>query len=124
MKFIKISTDQKTTVEEFPGKQAEVYKFLGEQVGGFFEVVNTRTINECLGRDIRMIVNEEGLIYDMEVNSMGCFLYCGVIVGDVIIGREIKTSEGPDIGGLTEDDVERVLEFVKAIRPRILVVSI
>lgn len=58
-----------------------------------------------------MIVDEEGVIKDLPVNTIGCYFYnisrhgCP-IVGDMILGLLV----GPDITGLGDRDAEQWME--------------
>ena len=84
---------------------APLYKAIGEAVGGTIEIVRPRG----LARPFVMIVNDEGLLLELPLNRIGSILYethkhGSPIVGNVVIMKEGMTSNGPDILGL--DDIE------------------
>ena len=59
--------------------------------------------------NIIMLVDEEGKFAGKDVNYIASILYpdfYDLIVGDVILASIIYTDDGPDIGGLNDDDVE------------------
>ncbi len=87
----------------------EIYGLIGCD---FFETVR------IIFTDIIMMLDESGKIKDppKPVNPRASMLYSGLqygdyIVGDVLIGKEIWTSEGPDIGGLPHILLEGLLKI-------------
>lgn len=102
-KGIVISTDGKSVVREF---EEPLYMTVGEAVGGCIEIVRPVRLPE----PYRMIVNDAGLLMDLPASLTGCWLYGtdihgARIVGDVVLMKMVWTSEGPDIGGLTDQDI-------------------
>ena len=84
-----------------------LYQTVGEVVGGYIEHVNPR----LLEAPFCMIVNEEGLLLKLPVNTVGSFLYETLrhgwpIVGTIVIMKDGFTDEGPDIIGLSDDDIK------------------
>lgn len=111
MKGIVITTKNEMRVQEF---SEPAYKSIGDAVGGYFEVV--RPVR--LKRPYCMIVNEEGMILDLPINSFGSFLYGTDYHGNVILGDIIFLKEGinidgePDLLGLNGQDIEYLCEMV------------
>lgn len=105
-KGLVITTDGREYARSFG---APLYKTLGEVVGGWIEVVHPMNLPE----PYRMIVNEEGLNLGLPMNAVGSWLYGtqhhgAEIVGDLVIMKEVWTDEGPDIGGLTDEELENL----------------
>ena len=77
----------------------DLLRFLYQEIGcSSIENVYTNLGN---GKErIIMIVDEEGLLKDdPEPNLTGCGIYNGMIVGNLIIGREVIRDGEPDFGG-------------------------
>lgn len=97
-----IHEDGRLEVQEYA---EPLYKTLGKTVHGWIEVVQIRRLPERY----LMIVNEEGLLMGLQSNPIAGWLYAGgFIVGPAVIVQRVMTDDGPDIGLLTEDDVEDV----------------
>ena len=106
MKGIVITTDQKMTVQEF---SSPLYKTVGAVVDGPIEMVVPRG----LSRPYCMIVNENGLLMDLRINPIGSWLYGTYahghpILGTIVIMKTGMTPDGPDIIGLTDDEIETI----------------
>ena len=99
-----IHEDGSLEVQEY---SEPLYKTLGETVHGWIEVVQVLRLPERY----LMIVNEEGLLLSMDSNPIAGWLYAGGhIAGPAVILQRVWTEDGPDIGLLTEEDVEDVKE--------------
>lgn len=110
MKGIVVTTNNKATVREFT---SPLFESVGDAVGGFIEVVHPRG----LPQPYCMVVNEEGLLRGLPYNAHGSLLYGTPdhghpIVGDIVIMQEGWTDEGPDIVGLSDDDVGRIITLL------------
>lgn len=104
MKGIVITPENEISVKDFG---TPLYQTVGEIVGGWIEHVNPR----LLDAPFCMIVNEEGLLKNLPVNPVGCFLYETLkhgwpIVGTIVIMKDSLTDEGLDIIGLTDKDID------------------
>lgn len=114
MKGIVITTTNEVRVQEF---SKPTYKSLEDAVGGYFEVV--RPVR--LKRPYCMVVNEEGMILGLPINSFGSFLYGtdyhgNVILGDIVFLKEGINSDGePDLLGLDEQEVKHMCDMVSAV---------
>ena len=112
MKGIVITTDNKVGVRQFG---LPLYKTVGKVVGGYIEIVHPKG----LPKPYIMIVNEEGLLRDLPLNKTGGFLYQTYIhgypiVGDIVIMKIEESSDGPDVVGLSDSDIQRLMpEFLK-----------
>lgn len=112
MKGIVITTKNEMRVQEL---SKPAYKSLEDAVGGYFEVV-------CpvrLKRPYRMIVNEEGVLLNLPINSFGSFLYGtdyrNPILGDIVLVKEGIDSDGErDILGLDDQDIKYLRDMVSA----------
>ena len=80
--------------------------------GGFYEIVRCQN----LPKNILMLVDDEGAIKGLPINPLATLLYDEVIRGKAIIMREYRNQDGePDITGLTEYDLNRVLSAIQQI---------
>lgn len=141
MKIIKITTDNEISVHDFPagtcqeqneairrmiGPRCELYehvmpKRLYTELGGSNRV--GREKGSCVG----MLVDEEGLSRDMDVNTVGSYLYeadkhGNCIVGTILIIGEQWTNEGIDFCGISEQQFgllyPKLEKLVKKARDR------
>lgn len=106
MKGIVVTTDCEVRIEDFGDP---LYKTVGSAVGGYIEHVRPMR----LACPFCMIVNEEGRLQNLPVNSLGSFLYGAdqhgePIVGDIVIMKDGYRDGEPDIIGLEDAEVEKV----------------
>lgn len=104
MKGIVVTTDNIMTVQEF---SVPLYKTVGAAVGGYIKRVKPRGLPE----PFCMIVNEEGLLLELEENTLGSVLYGTPTHGQPIVGNIVLMKDGyrngePDIVGLEEKEIE------------------
>lgn len=108
MKTLKITTDNKISVVDVNFND---FKAIQQAIGGYFENVKALKLWDYFKAPVVMIVDEEGVIKDLPVNTIGCYFYnisrhgC-LIVGDMILGLLV----GPDITGLGDRDAEQWME--------------
>lgn len=113
MKGLVITTKNEVRVQEFP---EPTRKSIGDAVGGYFEVV--RPVR--LKRPYCMVVNEEGVILKLPINSFGSFLYGAdyhgnPILGDIVLLKEGIDSNGErDILGLDGQDIKYLCDMVSS----------
>jgi hypothetical protein len=110
MKGIVLTTDEKMLVKDFA---EPLYKSLGEQVGGFIEVVRPRGLD----KPYCFVCNEEGIRMDLPLNIMGSLWYGTLehghpIVGNIVVLKQGMTDDGHDIVGLEEDDIRKIKQIV------------
>lgn len=103
MKGILITTDNALEVRDFG---APLHKTLSEAVDGYIEIVHPMG----LASPLVMIVNDEGLLRGLPMNSVGSKLYGmhihgNPIVGNIVIMKTGWTDDGPDIVGLDEKEI-------------------
>ena len=118
-KAIKVTTDLQITIQEIEVKNGSMLKGLQKIVGGGIEIVHPRRLE----RPLLMVVNDEGLIYDLPVNPIGSYLY-GMdqhghpILGDIAILQEGLRDGEPDVLGLPDDAAEDITrQLNEAFRP-------
>lgn len=114
MKGIVITTKNEMRVQEF---SEPVHRSIGDAVGGWIEVVHPKRLEYpyC------MVVNEEGVLRKLPINSFGSFLY-GTdthgwpIAGDAVLMKEGYNSDGElDILGLDEQDIKYLCDMVSSV---------
>lgn len=110
MKGIVITASNEISVREFT---SPLYESIGKVVGGWIAVVRPMGLT----RPFCMIVNEEGLLLELAYNAVGSYLYetrkhGSPILGNIVIMKEGMTPEGPDIIGLTNDEVKALKEIL------------
>ena len=91
-----------------------LHETVGKAVGGWFEIVHPVGMK----RPFVMLVNEEGLLLNLDVNALGSFLYGTLahghpIVGDIVIMKEGFVDGEPDIVGLTDQEADAFMELFK-----------
>lgn len=103
-KGIVITAKDEISIREF---DRPLYQSVGEAVGGYIEIVHPIGLN----RPFVMIVNEEGLLLNLELNALGSLMYGTLahgnpIVGDLVVMKEGWTEDGPDLVGLTDEEAQ------------------
>lgn len=102
MKGIVITAKDEMEIRDFA---EPLYQTVGEAVDGWIEIVHPVGIK----RPFVMIVNEEGLLHDLEMNALGSLLYGTLVHGQPIVGNIVIMKEGfadgePDIIGLEDQE--------------------
>lgn len=134
MKLIKISTDMKLTIHDFPegsyleqnkvlrsliGRNCELYehvmpKRLYKELGGISK------IDEEPGNCVSMLIDEEGLLKKLPFNVVGSWLYetdvhgCP-IVGNILIVGERWAEDGIDFCGIAEEQFKHLYPKLKEL---------
>lgn len=91
------------------------YDVIREAVGGWYEHVLPRR----LPQPYCMMVNEEGLLQNLPINTLGSYLYQTYVHGSPIVGNIIILKEGyyqgeRDVVGLTEEEARRLADRFSA----------
>ena len=116
MKLLKISTDSTISVVDISGHTGPFHQKLSAELGvDSIEHVNARSLMQpyCL------YIDEEGLLKEsVKVNPIASYLYGYLehsqkIVGDVLIGKNVMTEEGPDWGCLKDGDVQALIDMFR-----------
>ena len=115
MKGIVITTDNEMSIRDFT---SPLHESIGAVVGGWIELVHPRG----LSHPYCMIVNEEGLIEQLDFNAVGSFLYQtyihgSPILGNIVIMKHGFTEDGPDIVGLDDGDISYLTQYIRKIYP-------
>ena len=113
MKGIVITTDLEISVREFTEPP---YKSIGEAVGGYIEVVHPMGLKE----PFCMVVNEEGLLKKLPLNTIGSFWYGTQFHGHPIAGDIVLLKEGLvgceiDFIGLDDAEIESITAEIVSI---------
>ena len=94
------------------------YEVIREAVGGYYELVRPRGLQEpyC------MMVNEEGLLLGLPLNPLGCYLYGTMVHGAPIVGNIMILKLGgyagePDVVGMTDDEAQRLGDQFVRVNP-------
>ena len=114
MKGIVVTTNNTMRVQEF---SEPAHRSIGDAVGGWIEIVHPMRLEQpyC------MIVNEEGVLLNLPINTFGSFLYGmdyhgNPILGDIVLLKEGINSDGePDILGLDEQEIKHMCDMVSAV---------
>ncbi len=71
-----------------------------------------------------ILIDEEGRIKEEapKINWIASFWYGAnvhgqPICGDIVIMKDIMTNDGPDIGGLTEDEARNLVDMIRHVWP-------
>jgi len=118
MKVLKVTTDNVVSTVELVEPH---WKSMGDEVGGHFERVNPR----LLEKPYCFLCNESGLLQELPINLVGSVMYGFLehgqpIVGDIIFMREDFGPDGPDLFGLSDDDISYLLGSIAAIAERVV----
>ena len=114
MKGLVVTTEKTMRVQEF---SEPVHRSIGDAVGGWIEVVHPKRLEYpyC------MVVNEEGVLLKLPINSFGSFLY-GTdthgwpVAGNAVLMKEVYNSDGElDILGLDEQDIKHMCDMVSSV---------
>lgn len=111
MKGLVVTAKKTMRVQEF---SEPAHLSIGDAVGGWIEIVHPVRLEQpyC------MIVNEEGVLLNLPINSFGSFLYGmdyhgNPILGDIVLVKEGIDSDGErDILGLDEQDIKGLCDMV------------
>ena len=111
MKGIVCTTKDELEIRDFA---EPLHETVGKAVGGWIEIVHPVGMK----RPFVMIVNEEGLLLNLDINALGSFLYGTLahghpIVGDIVIMKEGFVDGEPDIVGLTDQEADVFMELFK-----------
>lgn len=106
MKGVVVTTDLDVYIQDFA---QPLYETVGKVVGGYIERVQPM----LLERPYCMLVNEEGLLLGLPINTAGCALYRTDIHGSPIVGNIVIMQLGccngeHDIVGLSDEDAEDI----------------
>lgn len=129
MKLIKISTDMELTTHEFPdGTITEQNKAIRDLIGGkcdtyehvmpvrlYADLHHKSRPTKVSGQCVSMLIDECGLINELELNLIGSYLYGtdlhgNPIVGDILFVGEEWGNDGIDFCGI-EESVFKTLEL-------------
>ena len=102
MKGIVITTEDSVAIRELGDHPAPA---IHEIVGGHFEIVKPVGLKQ----PFVMLVNDEGLLLDLELNAIGSVLYGTLahghpIVGNIVIMKLGYTVDGLDVVGLKDQE--------------------
>jgi malonyl CoA-acyl carrier protein transacylase len=113
MKAIKITTDDEISVVDI---HEPTLKGMQKEVDGYIQTVRGYNLNDLdvpEKRNLLMIVNEDGLNKELLYNEIAADLADDYIVGDVLIMAEGFVNGDPDIVGLTDEQVNALVEVFK-----------
>lgn len=105
-----IQVDPHCKIEVHHCQEQDFFHYCQEAVEGMVEVVYPQSFP----KGYMMLVNESGLVLHKEFNPLGSVLYGDIIVGTIVLCKQITTEDGPDIGGLeSEDEVDALLHVME-----------
>ena len=90
MKTLKITTDNKISIIDLDFD----YESLREEVGGYVEAVHTGIMHEYFKAPALMLVDEEGLLKRLPINTVASHFYGYQDHGNIIAGDVIFQSSG------------------------------
>ena len=82
-KTIKVTTADRVMLVDV---DFDDFRSIQKAVGGHFETVHTRRMQEAFDAPMLMLVDEEGLLKGLPINKLGCFFYGTVCHGNPIVG--------------------------------------
>lgn len=114
--MIYLSTTGFFTVKKIDWSK-DLNRQLHDQLHGFYEIV--RPHPQTLHGPYLMLCDDEGVLKELDMNPVASLLYGGYSDGGYIAGpvlilkEEWDEEDGPDITGLTEDDVSAVISQIR-----------
>ena len=105
MKYVPvIQTNGTLSVYAVQDGRTPTLDWLQKQVGGYIEVAGV-----CLRGKLRMVVNEEGLLQELPLNTTATDLYSGTsnIVGPAVVLKQ----HGCDLVPLDPDELKLIAAF-------------
>lgn len=113
MKGVVFTPNEKMYTKDFG---QPLYMSIGEEVGGWIEVVHPRGLEYPLC----FVANEEGLLRGLPVNPIGSLWYGTLehghpIVGTIVVMKEGETEDGPDIAGLSDKEIAELKQLAKEL---------
>lgn len=140
MKIIRITSDNEISTHDFPsGNYSEqnnaLRKLIGEKCELYEHVMPNRLYSALGGSNrvdrktpgscVSMLIDEEGYYHNLDINTVGSFLYetdahgCPIL-GNILIVGETWGSDGIDFCGMSEQQYEllypRLEELTKKAR--------
>lgn len=117
MKAITINTDNEIKKIEVEHNGDPLYKLIREAVGGWFENVYPKR----LPQGYVMIVNEEGLILNLDKNAIGSYLYETDKHGSPIVGNIIFLKLGVyenerDVVGMSDEEADELMTLFERLK--------
>ena len=128
MKIIRISTDNETSIHDFPeGSYYEQNRVLRELIGSYCELYEhvmpkrlytklgaSNKIGSKKGSCVSMLMDEEALYHNLDVNLVGSYLYESdkhgwAIAGNILFVGETWGKDGIDFCGIAEDQFTMLL---------------
>ena len=125
MKIIRITTDNELSVHDFPeGNYSEQNKVLRELIGPkcdllehvmpirlYRELGGSNRVGKEKGSCVNMLIDEEGLYHDLDINTIGSYLYetdrhGHPIVGNILIAGEVWHGDGISFCGMSEEQFD------------------
>ena len=121
--YVLISPDGLLETKEFDVLKEDVNDVIHAALGGsFYEIVRLHNMSH----KFLMMVDDEGLLKNLQLNPVASELY-GIrihgcpIVGNAVIMREDFVDGEPDIVGLTDDDLA---EFIHKLRGLVVLTEV
>lgn len=125
MKIIRITTDNELSVHDFPeGNYSEQNKVLRELIGPkcdllehvmpnrlYRELGGSNRVGKEKGSCVNMLIDEEGLYHDLDINTIGSYLYetdrhGHPIVGNILIAGEVWHGDGISFCGMSDEQFD------------------
>lgn len=119
-KVIKITPQLEVVELECPEPLS--YHFFQEQIGGMIERVRPKRLYSLLKKaglpdNYCILVDEEGLLKNLDLNDIGCFLYETDKHGYPIVGPLLIVKETyEDFVAMNEEEYESILAIIKKLR--------
>ena len=115
-----IQVDPHSIIELHHCQARDFFVYCQEAVEGMVEVVYPQS----LPKGYLMLVNESGLLQHKKINPVGSVLYGDIIVGTIVLAKQIMTEDGPDIGGLeSEEEVDALIDVIETQMGLFLIMS-
>lgn len=100
LKFIRITADSKEIEVVGVSEKMDINALIQEHIG-WFQIINPYN----LPRPYCIICDEEGQLKELQTNIIATILNQGLIVGDILIMKEVEGPDGGELALLDQDDM-------------------
>lgn len=123
--IIRVTTNDIVTCHAYPRRrQFPEYKVLASMIGGNCECVERVQPKKLYcdwgidididhGKKVVMLVDEEGIVKDLDFNYIGSWLYGNTIVGNILFVGEHYGPDGPEFCNIDGEVFEELLMKLK-----------
>ena len=134
MKIIKVTTENKISIHEYPEgdfyvRHNTLCSLIGPECELYQQVRPRRLYTEMgcpseIGKAVSMLVDESGLLKDLDLNAVGSWLYetdkhMSPIVGNILFIGEHLVSDGIEFCGIPDAEFRRLYPILEDLAKKV-----